>query len=526
MSHHQFNFTEAMYSPSKGYQAYKNYKYENNTLGITDEQFEELKQKWHKSTPKWDVWAQSQDSNDYELPDGDFDTAFMEGKSNSEEKTGYKRTSGKAVEQWGSNVAYGASGLANAGYNLIRMAKGTDAKTLGATKNLPGLKDATKKAQGAYDEAFNKAGDLHEKWVKDSNNTELQNKYNEAKRDLDNKKENLNKSKENQAKAEKEKKDTGVIISCMAALATGTLYTAQKPNKEETEVLTNYKDTLAEAQSDLLNSQSEMKMASDEVAAADEEANLTNEEYQARIEEEKADYETFKVVYDALKTKAESGEQLTDDEKQQLSDATGYMQGASLNIVDLQESASDDISSIHTDMATYQDVYTDAQTKMADAQGRTEFAADFDKATQINCYIEMAGQGLNAASGAKAAIQAGKLAIANGWNLAGVTYGVAAAAGAAGAVMSGLGAYEQYNMAGAVSEEIDVREGTENINLETASVLDTELETFEFSMDDVGALDLDIPDETEAPEDISLPENISTQQENNPDDEERPNMIL
>ena len=92
--------------------------------------------------------------------------------------------------------------------------------------------------------------------------------------------------------------------------------------------------------------------------------------------------------------------------------------------------------------------------------------------------------------------------------------------------MSGLGAYEQYNMAGAVSEEIDVREGTENINLETASVLDTELETFEFSMDDVGALDLDIPDETEAPEDISLPENISTQQENNPDDEERPNMIL
>lgn len=138
----------------------------------------------------------------------------------------------------------------------------------------------------------------------------------------------------------------------------------------------------------------------------------------------------------------------------------------------------------------------------------------------------MAGQGLNAASGAKAAIQAGKLAIANGWNLAGVTYGVAAAAGAAGAVMRGLGAVEQYNMAGAVSEEIDVREGTENINLDTASVLDTELETFEFSMDDVGALDLDIPDETEAPEDISLPENTSVPEENNPDDEDRPNMIL
>ena len=190
-----------------------------------------------------------------------------------------------------------------------------------------------------------------------------------------------------------DKIDKGVIASCAMTLATGLRYTLDKPNKEETEVLTNYKDTLAESQSNLLNSQSEMKMASNEVIAADEEANLTNEEYQARIEEEKADYETFKVVYDALKTKAESGEQLTDDEKQQLSDATGYMQGASLNIVDLQESASDDISSIHTDMATYQDVYTDAQTKMADAQGRTEFAADFDKATQINCYIEMAGHG-------------------------------------------------------------------------------------------------------------------------------------
>ena len=117
--------------------------------------------------------------------------------------------------------------------------------------------------------------------------------------------------------------------------------------------------------------------------------------------------------------------------------------------------------------------------------------------------MEGAAQGLNAISGGKAAYQAGAFAASGGpftaWAWA------FAAMGAAGGVMSGIGAVEQFKWASDVGTEIGMREATQDLNAETLDIYDEEIDYYDGYMQGMNDLELEIPDEIAPPEDASLP---------------------
>ena len=64
---------------------------------------------------------------------------------------------------------------------------------------------------------------------------------------------------------------------------------------------------------------------------------------------------------------------------------------------------------------------------------------------------------------------------------------------------------EQIKWAGEIGTEIDMREATQDINTETMTVYDEQIDYFAGYMEGVEDLELEIPDDIEAPEGGSVP---------------------
>ena len=67
-------------------------------------------------------------------------------------------------------------------------------------------------------------------------------------------------------------------------------------------------------------------------------------------------------------------------------------------------------------------------------------------------------------------------------------------------VSSGVAAAEQFNMAGRVQNEIDIREVTENINDETGEMYSEEIDVYEGLMTGVEELEIEEPEEFKVPD--------------------------
>ena len=472
--------------------AYLNYHCYGNSMGITAEEMGEITQAWKDKLTSWQKCA-SNDENEYEFDDSEWRTSLKNGADKAKEESGFDGNTTKMKARGGSTNALSVLGTGAA----------LTSAGLGVKAGSQFLKPVVgKAAEKAATEAAKKAG---EKAAEKAVEKGLEKGAQEA----------AQKSAEEGVKNASKGAKIGAYIGAEIAIATAAAYFAKKPNKTEKEACDALQNTMIESQGALAEQQSEMESMAGELIDLSDEANDYNEEANDNIEDQKTEYDSYLQTYLELKEKAESGEPLTQEEKDLFKEVVGYLTEIGVEITETQEDTTDTVQDIYDDMETYQEGYDYAAETMGEIQGVTDFAEGFDTTTQTMCYVEGAAQTLNAASGIKAGVQAGLAGAAsmgfNAWAWA------CAAMGAAAGVMSGIGTAEQFKWAGEVGTEIGMRKDTQTLNTDTQDIYDEEIDAYDGLMTGVEDLELEIPDDIEPPEDTDIPGQDSPAPDGTPD---------
>ncbi len=447
--------------------AYLNYHCYGNSMNISADEMGEITKKWESKLNSWQTTV-SNDENQYEFDDSDYSSYKDNGKKAAQDQTGYEG-GGK-----GKMIARGAGDATFAVANAVGQTVGKKAveKVGGKVVQKVGEKLAGKTMEKASEEVIKKGGE----------------------------KAAANVAKNTTGKA------ASFIVGCTLGLATGTAYMAKKPNKEQKEACDELQNVMANSQTALSETQADMENMANEIVELSDQANEANEDANSELEEQKTEYDMYRASYEALKAKAESGEPLTEEEKALYQELVKYMTETGEVIAETQEDTTDVVGEIYDDIGSYQEGYDYAAETMGEVEGTTDFASGFDSATRTMCYVEAAAQGLNAASSAKAAYEAGAFAASGSWAFGATAWAWAfAAMGGAGAAMSGIGTAEQIKWAGEVGTEIDMRKDTQSFNTETMDMYAEEIDAYDGHMTGVEDLELEIPDDVEAPEDTALP---------------------
>lgn len=496
-----FNLSQATSSQAYAYKCWYNYNYGGNTMNISSQDMSEITATWSGQLKNWKATA-TKDENKYEITDDNFNSAKEAGKETAQEKAGgFSGNKGGMVAR---GVVDGVAGVAGALGTTV--GKKVASNLAGKIAQKAMEKAATEAATKAATKAAEKLGIKLSAGVAEKIGQKAVEKATQKTVEKTTEKvveKTAEKTAENAATKAAEKSASsstkiGFIITAPLALATGTMYMAKKPNKEEKEACDALQDEMNNAQVASAAAQDEMLASNDELVALSEEAELYNEEANEGIEENKSELDMYKATYDALMAKVNSGEKLTQDEQDLLKSITSLMQGLGVNIEETSEETTDTVSEMYDEMGTYQENFDVAAETIAEVEGLTDYAEGFDSATQMMCYVEAAAQGLNAASGAQAAYEASAHAAAGG--LFGLWALPFAAAGAAGAAMSTTGVIQQMSWAGDVGTEIELRKTAQEINTDTADQYSEHIDNYDGYMTTVEDLELEIPDELEVPE--------------------------
>ena len=280
-------------------------------------------------------------------------------------------------------------------------------------------------------------------------------------------------------------------LAAALAIYTAAQYWIARPNKEGKEACDKLQTEMGAAQIALSDTQTEMDVMSDEIMNLSDEANTVNEDTNDDIEDQKTEYDMYMRTFLAIQAKVDAGEPLTDSEKQLYEEVMGFMAEISTYIEETSSDTTDEVAGLYDEIGTYQDGYDMAAESIGQIEGLTDFAEDLDKTTQTMCYVEGASQSLNAVSGAVAGAQ---LLTTGFWNCA---LGIASIAAG---VSSGVAAGQQFQWAGEVGTEIEMRKTTQDINADTMDIYTEEIDAYDGFMQGVEDLELAIPDDIEAPE--------------------------
>lgn len=519
--------------------AYLNYHCYGNTMGLTAEDMGKITQAWESRISSWQATVSS-DENEYEFDDSEYANYKEQGKEAAQKATGHDGSkeswvrvtgdfaSGTAGALAGTAVGKGVANniahkivdktteevaekaLESAGEEAAKQA-GTKVVTNFVTKaaQKAAIKEGTKKlGETALKEAGEKAAQkLGKEASKEAIEAATQKGMEEAAKEA---------GKEAGKKVTDAAANIGWIITAPLALATGIAYQANKPNKDQVEACNALQTEMDAAQVTLADTQGEMEVMSDEIISLSDEATTYNEDANSEIEGQKTEYDSYLATYNALKEKIDAGTPLTDSEKELYKAVVGYLTEIGVLMEETMADASDEVGELYDEIGSYQEGYDVAAESMGEVEGLTDFAEGFDDATRTMCYVEGAAQTLNAASGAKAAWGAGKFA-ASGGIFTAWAWGFAAM-GAAGAAMSGVGAYQQFKWAGEVGTEIDMRKVTQDVNTDTMDIYTEEIDAYDGYMQGVEDLELEVPDDIAPPEDApEIPTEEPTGEEAVPD---------
>lgn len=438
----------------------------------------QITQAWEHRLSSWQSTV-SNDENEYEFDDSDYEKYIEKGKNAAEQTTGYKDRQGddwaKAIGD--STFAIGGAAVKAFGGKIIQNVAGDAVNGIG-----------TKIGKAGTEEALNK---IFEKTILDNADKGVHGAIKEGQKAA---------KKAAEEGAEKGAKNLSAYVAIATGCVTAASYWIKKPNKEEKEACDKLQTEMAGAQATLTESQQIMVETEEEVMALSDEANAYNEDANMTIEEEKSEYDMYYASYLAIQQKIDQGVELTDSEKELYNAVIGYMQETGTTIEEISNDTTDEVSNIFSDMESQQETFDITAESMGQINGLTDYAEGIDKTTQTLCYVEGGAQGLNAAT---TGLAAGKLLATAGiawWNIA------IAAAGAAAATSSGFASAEQFKWAGDVGTEIEMRKGTQDLNIATNEVYTEKIDSYDGMMQGVNDLELAIPDEIEAPVAEALPE--------------------
>ena len=296
-----------------------------------------------------------------------------------------------------------------------------------------------------------------------------------------------------------------LLVSAGIVLATGLCYQfVKRTNEDSKKVCDNLQFEMTEAQSTLNGAQSDMCGYAEEVATLSDEATDYNEETNEEMEELKAEYDFYLKTYQALVEKIESGETLTDSEKDLYKFCADYLGEISTTIEDLSEENTDEVNDINDEMADYQAEYDTVAEKMGNIEGLTDYASEVDVATKNMCIWTIINHSINVASaGIVATRAAARIAATSGLDLAAIA---AAAMAVTGGIASGVAINEQTEWIKDISNEIALRKETEDLNGVTHEVYNEEIDYYAGMMEGVEDLEMVVPDDVEAPEEGPSPD--------------------
>ena len=463
-----YSLERAESSQAYAYKCWYNYNYEENTMRIPAEDMQSLTETWKNELNNWRATAE-QDTNAYEIEDDDWSSIKLEQLEESKEEAGHDGTA------TGSKIYAGTEtpvSTFNAGTAIA------GAAGVGLNSAILGSKVTTKLAAAGAKKAAEKAGAEALKNAAGKSIEEAAKASTEAAGNAS------AKSMAGQTKG-------GWMISAPLSMALGILYTTLKPNKKEKESLDQLMNDMITTHQQALNSaQNTLINTGNEVVDLSETAQGANEEFNAELEKKQDLYETAMLQYQGITERIKNGESLTDSEKAQYESIGIYLEDLGLEIQTLQTTAQETIEETAGDIDSKQDTYDEQAGKMATVEAITDFAAGFDKATRTLCLVEGASQTLNAVTGTVAAVQAGIAAAASmgmnayAWACVGM--------GTAGAVMSGIGAAEQFKWAAEIGKAIDIRESIQELNTQTMSVYDSTLSNYATDIDTVSTANEDV----------------------------------
>ncbi len=298
-----------------------------------------------------------------------------------------------------------------------------------------------------------------------------------------------------------------------AELALALSYWAIKPNKEGKEACDDLQTEMTGAQETLGETQEEMSAMGEEIMFLSDEALAVNEDANENIEEQKSEYDMYYESLTALKEKIDSGEPLTDSEKELYKEVIKCLGEIGVNIEKLGEDTTDEVAELYDEMGSYQDGYDEVAKTMGEIEGLTDYASEIDSSTQTQAYILGAALAANAAaSGTVAGFLFADMNIFTK-AVSAVFGGIAAGA----AVSNAFAAKEQFEWAGQIGTEIDMRKKTQSLNSETMEKSDEEIDAYDGWMQGVEDLELKIPDDIEPVEDTALPTETPTGEDAVPD---------
>ena len=437
---------------------YRNYHCEGNSLNVSPEAMGYIGVKYDNLLPAWQ--GTMNDENEYLFDDSDYKDFYQQGRELAQESSGHSgNTAGQTTRNHG--------GLFNQAVNVSASVLGGGLSTLNGTiGNVTGgggLWGGLGSAEGASAGAQT-AGKVC------------------------------------------------AYASAAIVVATAAAYHIKKPNEDGKEACDILQNEMANAQACLNDSQAEMAMIAEDISTLQEEAFATQEETNDIIIDAKTEYDFYATAYQALLTKAQSGQPLSKSEQMFFETCCTFMSNNGVLINDATEDAGYLVNDIYGDMETYQEGYDYTAETMAEVQGVTDFAAQIDDATQKGCYQANISQNINFATGMMTGARLLATSAGAWWNAV-----IGAATIAAGLVSKGAAA-EQKNWAGQVGQEIQMRQGAEEMNAVTNEVYLEGIDLYAGSLETVASLEVDVPDDIAPPTQTTLPTSATKE----PEKEDKP----
>ena len=505
-----FDAARAQRSSEYAYSCWYNYKYENNTLNISDEDMQAIQEKWNKNIAHW-ISVASQDNTEYKLDDDEWDISYQEGWDDAADKSGHNgdTTKNKISNAANSTLAAG-SGVLSATVSIA-----TDVAIKTATKAAEKAAETVIKKSGEYfaaqtaemvakSAATQAAKIAAEEGVKTSvreglglasgraiEATIAQNAADKAAKVASEKSTELVTARAAEhttsETAKKATKFAGWMITAPLSLAAGILYTTTKPNKKEHDALEELAQQIIEAQSTISGQEVTLEEKEAEITELSEQATKATEDSNQEIANKQEKFVKNMASYKILMARVASGESVSDSDKALLKGTARNLKTAGEEITSLSDKSQDEILVASDEIESKQGDYDSVAETLASIQGLTDLCESYDQATRTLCIVEAASQSLNVASGVQASIEAGIAAASSmGFNV----YAIACVAmGVSGAAMSGVGAVEQSKFAIDLKDVVNTRTTAQNMLEHANGYYEGSIDKFATHLEDVNALE-------------------------------------
>ena len=505
-----FDAARAQRSSEYAYSCWYNYKYENNTLNISDEDMQAIQEKWNKNIAHW-ISVASQDNTEYKLDDDEWDISYQKGWDDAADKSGHNGDTTK-------------NQISNSANSTLTTGSGVLSATVSIATDVA-IKTATKAAEKAAETVIKKTGEYFaaqtaemvaksaatqaakiaaEEGVKTSvregfglasgraiEATIAKNAADKAAKVASEKSTELVTAKAAEhttsETAKKATKFAGWMITAPLSLAAGILYTTTKPNKKEHDALEELAQQIIEEQSTISGQEVTLEEKEAEITELSEQATKATEDSNQEIANKQEKYVKNMASYKILMARVASGESVRDSDKALLKGTARNLKTAGEEITSLRDKRQDEILVASDEIESKQGDYDSVAETLAKIQGLTDLCESYDQATRTLCIVEAASQSLNIASGVQASIEAGIAAASSmGFNV----YAIACVAmGVSGAVMSGVGVFEQSKFAIDLKDVVNTRTTAQNMLEHANGYYEGSIDKFATHLEDVNALE-------------------------------------